>query len=166
MSDADLELRPVDFITVGTVGPRGKRVFHLQAAKLDQLVTLTLEKVQVSAMAEAIKELLQDLAERYPSMADEPEVNLREWDTELRDPIESRFRVAQIGLGYDEASDLIVLVTQELLSEADQEFHEPRVLRFWATRTQMRVLALYAERVVSRGRPDPQHNGRIHYYWT
>jgi uncharacterized repeat protein (TIGR03847 family) len=167
MSDADLELRPVDFITVGTVGPRGKRVFHLQAAKLDQLVTLTLEKIQVSAMVEAIKELLQDLAERDPSLADESEeINLREWDTELRDPIESRFRVAQIGLGYDETSDLIVLVTQELLSEEDQEIHEPRVLRFWASRPQMRVLALYAERVVSRGRPDPQHNGRIHYYWT
>jgi uncharacterized repeat protein (TIGR03847 family) len=166
MSDADLELRPVDFITVGTVGPRGQRVFHLQAAKVDQLVTLTLEKVQVSAMAEAIKELLEDLSERYPSLADEPEVNLRDWDTELRDPIEPRFRVAQIGLGYDESSDMIVLVTQELLPEQDQELGEPRVLRFWANRAQMRVLALYAERVVSRGRPDPQHNGRIHYYWT
>lgn len=166
MSDADLELRPVDFITVGTVGPRGKRVFHLQAAKDDQLVTLTLEKVQVSAMSEAIKELLEDLSERFPDLEDEPDVNLREWDTELRDPIESQFRVSQIGLGYDEASDMIVLVTQELLPDQDQEFQEPRVLRFWAGRTQMRVLALYAERVVSRGRPDPQHNGRIHYYWT
>ena len=166
MSDADLELRPVDFITVGTVGPRGQRVFHLQAAKVDQLVTLTVEKVQVSAMAEAINELLADLKERYPSLGDEPEVNLREWDTELRDPIESQFRVAQIGLGYDEESDMLVLVTQELLSEQDQEIEEPRVLRFWASRMQMRVLAVYAERVVSRGRPDPQHNGRIHYYWT
>ena len=166
MSDADLELRPVDFITVGTVGPRGQRVFHLQAAKVDHLVTLTLEKVQVSAMAEAITELLADLKERYPSLVDEPEVNLREWDTELRDPIESRFRVAQIGLGYDEESDMLVLVTQELLPDQDQEIEEPRVLRFWASRIQMRVLALYAERVVSRGRPDPQHNGRIHYYWT
>jgi len=166
MSDADLELRPVDFITVGTVGPRGQRVFHLQAAKADQLVTLTLEKVQVSAMAEAIKELLEDLSERFPDLAEESEVNLRDWDTELRDPIDSQFRVAQIGLGYDEASDMIVLVTQELLSEQDQEFNEPRVLRIWASRDQMRVLAVYAERVVSRGRPDPQHNGRIHYYWT
>jgi hypothetical protein len=30
----------------------------------------------------------------------------------------------------------------------------------------MRKLAQFAEDVVARGRPDPQHNGRIHYYWT
>ncbi len=166
MSDSDLEIKPADFITVGTVGPRGKRVFHLQAAKDDTLLTLTLEKIQVSAMAEAITEMLGDIEAHSPGTHTEGEINLREWETEMRDPVDPQFRVSQIGLGYDETQDMIVLVTQELLTDEEMAGREPRVARIWATRKQMRMLAIYAQRVVSRGRPDPEHNGRIHYYWT
>jgi len=168
MPGLELELKPVDFLTVGTIGPRGKRVFHLQGAKGDQLITLTLEKVQVSALADAINELLDDLRERYPSPEDNITAKPDEARMELRDPVLSEFRVSQIGLGYDEASDLIVLVTQELTDsdETESEFEQPSVVRFWGTRQIMRHLALYAEGIVARGRPDPQHNGRIHYYWT
>lgn len=168
MHEAEIEFKPVDFITVGTVGPRGNRVFHLQAAKGEQLLTLTLEKVQANALAEAIHELLDDLNERYPLPGGEPPFELRQWDLELREPIEPQFRVAQLGLGYDEASDMVVLVVQELLTEDEEEtgLHEPRVARFWVPRPMMRALARYTERVVARGRPDPQHNGRILYYWT
>ncbi len=166
MPNAELELRPVDFLTVGTVGPRGMRVFHLQGAKEDQLVTLTLEKFQASALAEAIHQLLDDLRERYPDK-EEPPVDLNKWDTELREPIKPEFRVAQIGLGYDEISDMIVLVMQELLSEEEQASQvQPSAVRFWGTRSMMRALAMVAERVVASGRPDPKHNGRILYYWT
>ena len=65
-------------------------------------------------------------------------------------------------------ADLIVLVTQELTAsdEMESEFEQPSVVRFWGTREIMRTLAVYAEGIVARGRPDPQHNGRIHYYWT
>ncbi len=167
MPNTDLELKPVDFLTVGTVGPRGKRVFHLQGAKGDQLITLTLEKVQVRALAEAINELLGELDERHPSPESEAPIELSEWDMELREPIISEFRVAQIGLGYDDASDMIVLVTQELVAaeEESAESVQPSTARFWGSRSLMRALAMYAEKVVAKGRPDPQHNGRIHYYW-
>jgi len=166
MAGFELELRPVDFLTVGTVGPRGKRVFYLQGAKGDRLVSLIVEKLQVGALAEAIKELLHELDERFPQSGTE-EIDLADFDLELRDPIQPEFRVAEIGLGYDEVSDLVVLVTRELISsDEEQAGRSPGVVRFWVTRRLMQALAMYAETVVERGRPDPAKNGRIHYYWT
>jgi hypothetical protein len=52
---AEYELDQVDFITVGTIGPPGQRVFHLQAAKENNFL-LTIEKgrlrlVKASAVA-------------------------------------------------------------------------------------------------------------------
>ncbi len=169
MPNAELELKPVDFLTIGTVGPRGRRVFHLQGAKGDTLITLTLEKVQASALAEAINELLDDIDRRHPLAGNEPPDRPRDWNMDLREPIEPEFRVAQIGLGYDEESDLIVLVTQELLVDEDEAalgLVRPSVARFWAARPLMRALASQAARIVEQGRPDPQRNGRILYYWT
>lgn len=166
MPNTELELKPVDFLTVGTVGPRGNRVFYLQGAQEDQLISLVIEKFQASAMAEAIEELLTDLKEHHPLESEIPPVNLTEWRLDLREPIEPEFRVGQIGLGYDEATDMLVLVTQELLPEEEAIAMQPSLVRFWGTRETMMVLAQRIERVVSSGRPDPKQNGRIHYYWT
>ncbi|MBN1963548.1 MAG: DUF3090 family protein [Anaerolineae bacterium] len=167
MPNLELELRPVDFLTVGTVGPRGNRVFYLQGAQGPQLISLVIEKFQAGAMAEAIIELLDDLKDRHPLVGDNPPVNLDDWRMDLRDPIEPSFRVGQIGLGYDEASDLLVLVVQELVSEEEAAMVEqPSLVRFWGNRATMQALALRIDRVVSSGRPDPKQNGRIHYYWT
>lgn len=167
MPNTELELKPVDFLTIGTVGPRGRRVFHLQGAKGDELITLTLEKVQASALAEALVELLEDLDKRFPSDEAPPPPGM---NLDLREPIEPEFRVAQIGLGYDEENDLLVLVTQELLAteeeEADLGLVRPSVVRFWAPRLLMRELAARAANMVEQGRPDPQRNGRVLYYWT
>lgn len=169
MPGFELDLKPVDFLTVGTVGPRGKRVFYLQGAKGGQLVSLILEKIQVGALAEAIDELLQELETQHladPTPASD-EIDLADYNLELRDPIQPEFRVAQIGLGYDEALDMVVVVTQELIgTEEEAADADPGVVRFWGDRRLMRALAVYSGIIVERGRPDPQKNGRIHYYWT
>ena len=169
MSDREIELDPVDFVTVGTVGPKGRRVFHLQAGQGSQVVTLMIEKQQAQALAEAVKELLDDLKQKHPDLP-ETEVNLSSWDMSLRDPVDPLFRVAQMGLGYDEERNLVVLVAQELVAseEGDEEMTEPQpqVVRMWATREQMRALGDYAQGVVKRGRADPRSNGYLIYYWT
>ena len=64
MANVEIELNPVDFITVGTVGPKGRRLFHLQAGREKQLITLTIEKEQARALSEAVTELLDDLSTR------------------------------------------------------------------------------------------------------
>lgn len=167
MPGLELELNPVDFLTVGTVGPRGQRVFYLQGARGDQLVSLILEKIQVSALAEAVNDLLADLDAEHPDPDAGLEIDPADFNLELRDPIQPEFRVAEIGLGYDEASDLIVVFTQELLpDEAEDATTSPSIVRFWSPRSLLRALAVYAPLVVERGRPDPRRNGRIHYYWT
>lgn len=170
MADNEIEIDPVSFITVGTVGPKGRRRFYLQAAQDDRLVSLLIEKQQALSLAEAISELLESLAEKYPQLPPEEEVNLSRWDMALRDPIDPLFRVSQMGLGYDEERNMIVLVAQELIiaDEAEQSLiaPEPQIVRTWATREQMRALSEHSHDIVKRGRADPKTNGYMIYYWT
>jgi uncharacterized repeat protein (TIGR03847 family) len=176
MPGIEIELNPVSFITVGTVGPKGKREFFLQAGDESQIVSLTIEKEHARALGEAIREMLDGLAKRAenPVPNEEPEQSRANMD--LREPIESRFRVAQLGLGYDEDRDMVILVAQELVvsnAEDDEEeledsaeVEEPGVARFWATRQQMQILSQHASHIIKQGRADPASNGRVLYYWT
>ena len=176
MPHTEIELKPVDFITVGTIGPKGRRIFHLQAGKGQQIVSLIIEKEQAWALSEAVKELIDDLEERYPGAHQgEADIDLESVDMDLREPIEPVFRVAQMGLGYDEENDMIVLVAQELVPSEDEEEEdvpdaaeevEPGVVRMWCDRQQMRALSLQAISTVQSGRADPRQNGRVVYYWS
>src|SRR5512145_159870 len=68
MALPEIELNPIDFITLGTVGPKGRRQFNIQAGQGSQIVTLTLEKEQARRIAEAIEEMLTDLYKRFPTL--------------------------------------------------------------------------------------------------
>ncbi|MCU0498720.1 MAG: DUF3090 family protein [Anaerolineae bacterium] len=168
MPNIEIELNPVDFVTVGTVGPKGQRIFYLQAAEGARLVSMVIEKEQSWALSEALRELIDDLDQRYSATS---ELDLSRLDLDLREPIEPVFRVAQMGLGYDEERDRIILVAQELIptqegEELDLELNRPGVVRLWCSRDQMRALSLRAMETVKSGRPDPKQNGRLVYYWT
>ncbi len=169
MSGTELELNPVDFITVGTIGPKGQRTFHLQAGKQQQIISFIIEKEQARALSEAVNELIEDLDKRYPDAEDAPvEVDVTNLDMDLREPIEPIFRIAQMGLGYDEERNLIVLVAQELVPSEPDELTEPEpgIVRMWCAREQMLALSLQATAIVQAGRADPRQNGRVVYYWT
>lgn len=168
MTPIEIELNPVDFITIGTIGPKGQRVFHLQGGKDSQIVSLVIEKEQAWALSEAINELLDDLSARFPE-EDLLSVDLSKIDMDLREPIEPVFRVSQMGLGYDEDHQKIVLVAQELVAQgSDEEADnvEPGIVRLWCDRIQMRALCEHAISTVQSGRADPRQNGRVVYYWT
>lgn len=169
MPRQEIELNPVDFITVGTIGPKGQRIFHLQGGRDNQLVSLVIEKEQAWALSEAIREMLEDLDERHPDPTAPAEVDFAGLDMDLREPIEPIFRVAQMGLGYDEDRNMIVLVAQELVptdENADPDEVEPSVVRMWCSRRQMRLLSDFTLEVVKAGRADPKQNGRLTYYWS
>ena len=149
MAEDFVDFNPVSRITVGTVGPPGQRVFLLQASQGVSMITIKIEKEQVRILSSSIIDMLDELDDNYPrkfSKVDEPLSS----DLMLQDPMEPAFVAGQIGLGYDQEQDLIVLVIQEVQLETDQR---PSTARFWGTRPQMKALGEHALEVVEQGRP-------------
>ena len=60
-----IELNPVSFLTVGTVGEPGQRTFYLQGSSGTQTISLTIEKEQAATLAANFESLLKELAEKY-----------------------------------------------------------------------------------------------------
>lgn len=145
------DLNPVTRITAGAVGKPGQRTFYIQARQDNRLVTLLCEKQQVAALALGVEQLLEQLAEKDPERAGPPDAVL-DIDMSLEEPLEPDLRVGQMGLGYDEERNLLVLVAQELLPE-DADPSTASSARFWATAAQMRTLARHAAEVIAAGRP-------------
>ena len=141
-----IELNPVSQITVGTVGPPGQRTFYLQGSRSSETISLTIEKEQARMLAESFDALIQELAKKYP----EPENEAPVWtDMRLREPVESLFRVGNIGIGYNEDSNQVVLVAYELVAEEE----EPNVVSYWISRSQVQSLVQHIYDVVKAGRP-------------
>jgi uncharacterized repeat protein (TIGR03847 family) len=150
MAGQIFEMHPVSRITIEAVGSPGERVFLLQASQGTETLTLKLEKEQAQVLAHSIDQLLDELSERFPrpiSTMEEPLAS----ELMLRDPLEPLFAIGQMGLGYDESEDALVLVVQELTSEEESE--NARIARFWATRGQMQAISRHALDVVAMGRP-------------
>lgn len=164
MPNLEIELNPIDFITIGTIGPKGQRVFYLQAGQGVKLVSMVIEKEQSWALSEAIKEMMDELDTRTE---DRNPGELPPRDMDLREPIEPVFRISQLGLGYDEEQDKVVLVAQEMLADDvdDDEEIEPSIVRIWCSRKQIRALSDHAMDTVRSGRADPKQNGSLVYYW-
>jgi len=144
----DVELNPVSRITAGAVGPPGKRVFYIQARKGSQLVTLLVEKHQVQSLAIGLEEFLDELGERLPELS-EASADYNSDEMELEQPLDPMFRAGNIGLGYDEENDRLVLVARQLESEDEGS----EVVRFWCTRSQLRAMCTWGLEVASQGRP-------------
>ncbi|MFO7169408.1 MAG: DUF3090 family protein [Chloroflexota bacterium] len=141
------DLDPVTRITASAVGQPGQRVFYIQARRGRELVSLIAEKEQVRALAQAIDKLLEELAEKNPLLSSSDDLLLAS-DMTLEEPLEPRFRIAQMGIGYDSDRDIVILVMQGMREEGE----EPPTARFGATRQQMRALSEHAANVVARGR--------------
>jgi uncharacterized repeat protein (TIGR03847 family) len=151
MPPAFFDLNPVTRITTGAIGPAGKRVFYLQARTIDQIVTLIVEKAQIQSLAVGVEQFLADLQRRYPDL-EEAKAAYDEAAMALDQPIDPAFRVGQIGLGYDEQADRMVLVAREIQPEgADPE--QAAVARFWCSRPQLRAMCHWGLEIANRGRP-------------
>lgn len=151
MPSNEYELKPVLKITTDAIGDPGKRVFYLQGRSDDLLLTLLIEKQQIQSLAVGVEQFLQDLEERYPELSEATNTFV-ENEMALDTPIEPAFRVGQIGLGYDEDTDLLVLVAREFVDAEDGE-ESADVARFWCTRSQLRSLCHWGLELASRGRP-------------
>jgi uncharacterized repeat protein (TIGR03847 family) len=144
-------VNPVTSITTGFIGQPGKRVFYLQAQGEAETVTVIVEKQQVEALARGIEQFLGELKEKFPDLPEASAV-FEPAAMRLVTPVDPAFRVGQLGLGYDQDRDLLVLVAQEVVPEGG-EADEAVTARFFATRAQMRALGAHGLVLVKQGRP-------------
>ena len=148
MADRVLDMRP-SRITIDALGPPGQRVFLLQASQGDMTVTLKMEKQQAAVLAASIDRMLDELARQFPREVSRPEEPISS-DLIVQEPFDVLFAVGQMGLGYDQSDDALVLVMAELTTE--EEAGTARVVRIWATRGQMKALSRHIKEVVAQGR--------------
>lgn len=180
---------PPERFVAGTVGPPGERTFFLQARGGGRLVSVSLEKVQVSLLAEKLEELLTEASRRFG--VELPESVATGPDNEpLETPVEEEFRVGTLGLAFDVDTATVVIEAieageaeaeaelAEAAEEAVDEDEEPDEdldrLRVRLTPQAAREFIERARRVVAAGRPPcplcgqpldpaghlcPRHNG-------
>jgi uncharacterized repeat protein (TIGR03847 family) len=179
---------PPERFVAGTVGEPGERVFYLQARGGGRVVSVGLEKVQVSLLAEKLDELLGEAHRRFGLVL--PETDTMTPDNEPLDtPVDEEFKVGTLGLAYDVETATVVIEAiavgegdaEEL--EADEELDDADVeadtadldrLRVRLTPAATRDFIERAKRVVAAGRPPcplcgqpldpkghlcPRHNG-------
>jgi uncharacterized repeat protein (TIGR03847 family) len=177
---------PPERFVAGTVGEPGDRTFFLQARGGGRLVSVVLEKVQVSLLAEKLEELLTEAHRRFG--IELPEAAPAASDNDPLDtPVDEEFRVGTLGLAFDVDSATVVIeaiaagepeAEVELAEEEPGEDEEPDDdldrLRVRLTPQATREFIDRARRVLAAGRPPcplcgqpldprghpcPRHNG-------
>jgi uncharacterized repeat protein (TIGR03847 family) len=149
---------PARFVA-GTVGQPGDRTFYLQASDALHTVSVVLEKVQVSLLAERLAELLEEVRSRLGvAVPDEgTELDLEPLDV----PVEEEFRVGAMGLAWDPESNMVVVEAHAQVEDTESEPPDPLVdtpegpdtLRVKITPDAARSFVERAERVIAAGRP-------------
>jgi uncharacterized repeat protein (TIGR03847 family) len=169
---------PPERFIAGTVGTPGERTFFLQARGGGRLVSVVLEKVQVTLLAEKLEELLAEAHRRFGVQV--PEAPVMPDDNEPLDlPLDEEFRVGTLGLAWDGDSETVVI---EAIAVGEYESDEPTEdelagldrLRVRLTPAATRSFIARAKRLVAAGRPPcpfcgqpldpaghlcPRHNG-------
>jgi len=150
MSRVELDLDPVTHLTADAIGQPGQRVFYLQGTQDERVVTLLVEKIQIQSLAEGLDDFLKEVFERFPDLPADSDA-YDEAKMRILPPVDPLFRVGEVGLGYDSDRDLVCLIAREILS-GEMQPDDASVVRFWATRSQMRAMAHWGLDVASHGR--------------
>src|SRR3982751_5532151 len=100
---------PPERFVAGTVGEPGDRTFFLQARGGGRVISVALEKVQVSLLAEKLEELLLEANKRFGvDLPDAPLVAVHDNDP-LDTPVDEEFRVGTLGLAFDVDTTTVVI---------------------------------------------------------
>ena len=162
---------PPERFIAGTIGQPGNRAFFLQAREGARIVSVSLEKIQVAALAERLGRLLFELDQRGIVTLDED----RPADdvAPLDEPLTEAFRAGTLTLGWDGGRER-VLVEARAQTEEDEQGEEgetssetdlehvladdddpdaPDILRVHLTAQVARGFVERSLRVVRSGRP-------------
>jgi uncharacterized repeat protein (TIGR03847 family) len=111
---------PPERFVAGTVGEPGDRTFFLQARGGGRVISVALEKVQVSLLAEKLEELLIEANKRFGvDLPEAPALAIHDNDP-LDTPVDEEFRVGTLGLAFDVDTATIVIEAIEA-GEAEVE---------------------------------------------
>ena len=138
------DLDPVDALSVGSVGPPGRRQFFIRARGQGEDVTLGLEKYHLQGLASRIRDLLEQHGFGHP----EPEAD--EAAGTAAEPALVVWKVGELGLGYHEVKLRFVIVAREAV---EGEEAEGAVARLWVEPQQLRDFLKQANAVLKAGRP-------------
>lgn len=154
---------PARFVT-GTVGPPGERQFFLQASGGGRVTSVSLEKTQVSVLADRINDLLDEFAgEEATEQAAAAVTDNEPLDT----PIEEDFRVGTMGLTWDPERRAVIVECHAMGDRFDDITDEDDavpdidpaddpgqlVLRVSLAPAVARAFARRTSKVVAAGRP-------------
>src|SRR3954469_11718206 len=111
---------PPERFVAGTVGEPGDRTFFLQARGGGRVVSVALEKVQVSLLAEKLEELLTQASRRFGVELPDVPVPAGHDNEPLDTPVDEEFRVGTLGLAFDVDTTTVVIEAIEA-GEGDAE---------------------------------------------
>jgi uncharacterized repeat protein (TIGR03847 family) len=161
---------PPERFVVGTIGEPGERAFFLQARSAARVVSVAVEKQQVSVLAERLGELLDEVVRRSGGSAPVPAVSPSELSDAgpLDQPVLEEFRVGTLALAWDADAEIVILEALALTESTgddeeaaeleipfndDESTEGPDVLRVRLSGAQARAFVDRAQRVVAAGRP-------------
>lgn len=151
MAPKEIDLHPVSHITTDAIGQPGKRVFYIQGWQEERTITLIVDKIQIQSLAIGLEQFLTEIYERFPDLP-QASGEYNEENMHIHPPVDPMFRTGELGLGYDNENDLVVLIAREMLAE-EQDPSDANVVRYWCTREQIRAMCRWGMEVASRGRP-------------
>jgi conserved hypothetical protein len=105
-----------DRFVAGTVGEPGDRTFFLQARKGSAVVSVSLEKLQVAALATRLGVLLEAV-DAAPAV-----VRGKADEAALDKPLVEVFRVGAMALAWDAPSGAVLIEAQPI--SEDEDYHE------------------------------------------
>src|SRR4030043_397201 len=105
MTEIDIDLHPVDHISIDAIGQPGKRVFYLQGWQGERTVTLIIEKLQIQSLAIGLEQFLAEIQGKFPDL-EEASSDYEEEKMHILPPVDPLFRVGEVGLGYEAEDDL------------------------------------------------------------
>ena len=159
------EFDPPERFVAGTVGPPGQRTFFLQARSGVRVVSVSLEKQQVAALAERIDELLDEVMASGTNEQVVPAVApvALEDSQPLEQPIEEEFRAGTMTLSWDPQIERIVIEVFPFTEAAvvspdqvDEDFEEPEPEELFLVRISAAMARAFVQRtaqVLEAGRP-------------
>ena len=148
---------------VGTIGVPGERAFFLQTTSISGTTTVAVEKSQVVALSERLRELLTEVRRKKLASLDELELPASIDNEGLEFPLDEEFRAGVMGISWDPQTQRVAI---EIQSIADGEFTElisddeelsgvedpPDLLRLTLRLNQVKGFCNRADSVVQAGR--------------